>query len=99
MLTIAQNPADMFEDIPLDNRHWKVKSRPKFPEEWRLTEERKKELEAFRNQGLAQDRSNAGAEVGLLGEGGIPEAGHGQQPVDERVAVPVRSAPRTRAGV
>lgn len=79
----------MFEDVPLDNRHWKVKSRPKFPEEWRLTEERKKELEAYRRQSQSQGPRSADAEVGLLGEGHDPEGGRSQR-LEERVTVPVR---------
>lgn len=39
---------DSFADIPLDLRHRKPKKRLTFPEEWALTEERKKQLEEAR---------------------------------------------------
>ncbi|KAJ9292875.1 hypothetical protein DTO271G3_8322 [Paecilomyces variotii] len=41
---------DSFEDIPLDLRHHKPKPKVYFPESWKLTEERKKQLAATRNQ-------------------------------------------------
>lgn len=41
--------------MPLDLRHHTTKSKPKFPAEWRLTEERKKELEEIRARSLARD--------------------------------------------
>ena len=57
LLTPAQDPTDMFEDIPLDTRHHKFKKTIKFPDEWRLTEARKKELEAQRRQALLLDET------------------------------------------
>ncbi|KAK2768636.1 28S ribosomal protein S35, mitochondrial [Arachnomyces sp. PD_36] len=41
---------DSFKDVPLDLRHHKKKPKPKFPESWALTEERKKQLLANREQ-------------------------------------------------
>jgi small subunit ribosomal protein S35 len=45
----------MFEDIPLDTRHHTFKQQYRFPKEWRLTEERKKELGARRKEALLLD--------------------------------------------
>ena len=45
----------MFEDVPLDTRHHTFKPKIKFPKEWYLTEERKKELEDQRRQALLLD--------------------------------------------
>ena len=45
----------MFEDIPLDTRHHHVKVRPKFPKEWRMTEERRLELEEIRKKAFSLD--------------------------------------------
>lgn len=45
----------MFEDIPLDTRHHKFKKQIKFPKEWLLTEERKKQLLEQRKQALLLD--------------------------------------------
>ncbi|RFU29923.1 hypothetical protein B7463_g6429, partial [Scytalidium lignicola] len=48
LLEEARDPTDTFEDVPLDTRHHVFKEKPKFPKEWRLTEERRAELEASR---------------------------------------------------
>lgn len=45
----------MFEDIPLDTRHHKFKPKIKFPKDWHVTEERKKELGTIREQALLLD--------------------------------------------
>jgi small subunit ribosomal protein S35 len=47
----------MFEDIPLDTRHHTFKVKPRFPKEWRLTEERRKELEDTRQKALLLDET------------------------------------------
>lgn len=47
----------MFEDVPLDTRHHKIKPQIKFPKEWYVTEERKKQLEAQRKQALLLDEA------------------------------------------
>ncbi|KAK1997806.1 mitochondrial ribosomal protein [Colletotrichum falcatum] len=52
MIETAKDPKDTFQDIPLDTRHHVFKSKPKFPKEWRMTEERRKELEEFRQRTL-----------------------------------------------
>ncbi|KAL2263804.1 hypothetical protein VTK26DRAFT_5096 [Humicola hyalothermophila] len=57
MIEAAKDPTDMFEDIPLDTRHHKFKTKIKFPKEWYLTEERKKQLEAQRRQALLLDET------------------------------------------
>jgi small subunit ribosomal protein S35 len=51
----------MFEDIPLDTRHHVFKVKPKFPREWRMTEERKKELQALRAQRFQLDEAKKSA--------------------------------------
>ena len=40
----AKNPADMFEDVPLDFRHHKPKRKAQFPEEWKMKPERVERL-------------------------------------------------------
>jgi small subunit ribosomal protein S35 len=47
----------MFEDVPLDTRHHVSKVKPKFPREWRMTEERRKLLEDTRQQALLLDQA------------------------------------------
>ncbi|KAM4065627.1 mitochondrial ribosomal subunit protein [Hirsutella rhossiliensis] len=67
LIAAAKDPADTFEDVPLDLRHHPIKKQPKFPKEWRLTEERRLQLEEHR-RGIAGAES-ARAEQGLLVSG------------------------------
>ncbi len=46
----AKDTTDMYEDVPLDFRHHKYKTRLEFPEAWKLTPERKEQLEAERRE-------------------------------------------------
>ena len=41
--------------MPLDLRHHPIKPKLKFPVEWRMTEERRKELDEIRARSLARD--------------------------------------------
>ncbi|KAI0811476.1 mitochondrial ribosomal subunit protein-domain-containing protein [Xylaria sp. FL0064] len=52
----AKDPTDMFEDVPLDTRHHTFRVKPKFPKEWRMTEERRKFLEDTRQKTLLLDQ-------------------------------------------
>ncbi|TPX15841.1 uncharacterized protein E0L32_000175 [Thyridium curvatum] len=65
LIAAAKDPKDTFADIPLDTRHHQFKNKPKFPKEWRMTEERKKELQAIRAQGFLADQKKE-AEGGLI---------------------------------
>lgn len=47
--------SDSFADVPLDTRHHKAKIRPKFPREWIMTAERKKELEEKRRMKMLEE--------------------------------------------
>ncbi|WQF89027.1 Putative small ribosomal subunit protein mS35 [Colletotrichum destructivum] len=55
LIEAAKDPKDTFKDIPLDTRHHEFKNKPKFPKEWRMTEERRKELDEFRQRALEID--------------------------------------------
>ncbi|KAK1967525.1 mitochondrial ribosomal protein [Colletotrichum sublineola] len=57
LIAAAKDPKDTFQDIPLDTRHhlFKNKNKPKFPKEWRMTEERRQELNSFRLRTLGID--------------------------------------------
>lgn len=57
----------MFEDVPLDTRHHTFKVKPKFPKEWRMTEERRKFLEDTRQKALLLDQAKT--EEGTLIDG------------------------------
>lgn len=50
LMTEAKDSTDMFTDVPLDFRHHKFVTKPKFPDHWRMTPERKQQLEATRQQ-------------------------------------------------
>ena len=63
----AKDPKDTFEDIPLDTRHHKFVKKPKFPKEWRMTPERKAELEEQRK--LAEEAERLRQQEGLLLDG------------------------------
>ncbi|KAL1887683.1 37S ribosomal protein S24, mitochondrial [Ceratocystis pirilliformis] len=61
----AKDPKETFEDIPLDTRHHKYVSNPKWPKEWTLTKKRRAQLAAERRKTAAIDASKevAGAIV------------------------------------
>jgi len=61
LLKEARDPAETFEDIPFDFRHYKPKPQYVFPEEWKMTPERKEALLAARQAQLAK-RLEAGGE-------------------------------------
>ncbi|RYP90703.1 hypothetical protein DL770_003168 [Monosporascus sp. CRB-9-2] len=63
----AKDPTDMFEDIPLDTRHHTFKTKPKFPTEWRMTEERRRVIEEARQKSLLLDKAKE--EQGALVDG------------------------------
>ena len=67
LIAAAKDPKDTFEDVPLDLRHHRVKAKPKFPKEWRLTAERRLELDEQRKQAAIADLQRA--EGGLLVDG------------------------------
>ena len=48
LMAEAKDASDMFEDVPLDFRHHRFKKPVEFPEEWKLTPERKMRLEQER---------------------------------------------------
>lgn len=52
----AKDGTDTFEDVPLDFRHHKFKPKPEFPEEWKLTREKRARLEDDRKMRLEQER-------------------------------------------
>ncbi|KAL8675388.1 MAG: hypothetical protein Q9168_000219 [Polycauliona sp. 1 TL-2023] len=50
LMAEAQDGSDLFEDVPLDFRHHKPKPRYEFPDKWKLTEEKRAQLEENRRQ-------------------------------------------------
>lgn len=67
LIAAAKDPSDTFEDVPLDLRHHKSKQRPKFPKEWRLTDERRRQLDEHRSSIALAEASRQ--EQGLLVDG------------------------------
>lgn len=56
LITTAKDSSDMFEDVPRDDRHAKVKPRVSFPEEWLLKGDRVKQLAEERKPKSATPR-------------------------------------------
>jgi small subunit ribosomal protein S35 len=83
----------MFEDIPLDLRHHKVRRKLRFPDEWKLTDERRKMLVDLRAQQQQLDDGKRAEGLLIDGVNMIKEA-RGRLPAPERqaqrVAVPLR---------
>ncbi len=61
LMAEAQDPTDMFEDVPLDFRHHKPKPKFEFPENWKLTEQRKEQLAANWRQRALKDQEREAA--------------------------------------
>lgn len=68
LMTEAKDSTDMFADVPLDFRHHKFVTKPKFPEHWRMTPQRKQQLEATRRQRMLLEQEKS--EQGQLVDGG-----------------------------
>lgn len=62
LMAEARDAADMFEDVPLDFRHHRFKKKNEFPEEWKITPERRMQLEEGRRarEQAEQERVDAG---------------------------------------
>lgn len=82
----ARDPKDTLEDVPFDFRHHKPKPKLRFPEEWLLTEERKRELEEKRRLRLESESKRA--ELGEL-VSGIQAIEEGRRIDVSRVEAPV----------
>ncbi|OAA42133.1 Ribosomal protein S24, mitochondrial [Metarhizium rileyi] len=67
LIAAAKDPKDTFEDVPLDLRHHRIKEKPRFPKEWRMTEERRLQLDEQRKAAAIADIKRA--EGGLLVDG------------------------------
>ena len=84
---------DSFEDIPLDVRHHKTKTRLRFPEEWKMTESRRAQLEEKRKALLLEEGKRVEKNKVVSGIAAIEAARQIQsQRIEEPVPVPVRQA-------
>ncbi|KAL8713922.1 MAG: hypothetical protein Q9220_002068 [cf. Caloplaca sp. 1 TL-2023] len=63
----AKDESDMFEDVPLDFRHHRFKPKVEFPEAWKMTTERRAQLEENWRQRALRDQERE--EKGQLIEG------------------------------
>ena len=70
----AKNEADMFEDVPFDFRHHKEKKEVGFPEGWKMTEERRRQLEVDRERRAIGETKREQAGRLLVGSRIIEEA-------------------------
>ena len=79
---------DRFGDVPVDFRHVRWKSKPKFPEEWKLSEGKRAELE--RRRGEAEKAEQRRVEMGGMVDGALLiEAAAKRAPAVERVPVQI----------
>ena len=92
----AKDSTDTYEDVPLDFRHHKYKPEMEFPEAWKLTPERKAQLEAERQQKRVEERKRE--ELGQLPDGlSVIEAALRAKPREEaRVLVQAPGRPGGR---
>jgi small subunit ribosomal protein S35 len=95
LLKEARDPADMFTDVPLDERHYKAKRKVKFPREWRMTPERMAQLEKTRAEAIALDEQKAAAGLLVDGKSIIESA---QLLAKERAAKVLLESPAAAAG-
>lgn len=91
LMAEARDASDMFEDVPLDFRHHKSKPKFEFPEQWKLTEERRAQLEENRKQRALKERERE--EAGKLVDGvkvieRVMEARAVKQPIAAKVEAP-----------
>ncbi|KAL8684007.1 MAG: hypothetical protein Q9186_000037 [Xanthomendoza sp. 1 TL-2023] len=91
LMAEAKDASDMFEDVPLDFRHHKPKPKFEFPEKWKLTEERKAQLEENRRQTALREQERE--EKGMLVDGAkvieqVMEAMTAKPPVTAKVEAP-----------
>lgn len=56
LMAEAKDSTDMFDDVPCDFRHHKYKPKNEFPEAWKMTPERKQQLETNWQQTLMAER-------------------------------------------
>jgi small subunit ribosomal protein S35 len=101
LITAAKDPKDTFADIPLDTRHHKVQPKPQFPKEWRMSPERRQELDEHRQRMAIEDVKMA--EGGQLVDGvqAIDQylmKNAGQDQKNAKVAELVTAAPAKGAG-
>ncbi|KXT13827.1 hypothetical protein AC579_34 [Pseudocercospora musae] len=96
---------DNFEDVALDTRHHKQKVKLQFPKEWRMTKEKRKALDAKRNnpappaqleegEAVEEDGMHAEQPSGLLPED-IEELNEESEPIMEQAKQPL---PRGKMG-
>lgn len=74
LIAEAKDESDTFEDVPLDFRHHKFKRRPTFPEGWKLSQERKQELERGRERRMLEEGRREEQGRMVVGEAIIAEA-------------------------
>ncbi|TKA63569.1 hypothetical protein B0A55_08953 [Friedmanniomyces simplex] len=95
LIAEAKDPtADSFEDVPLDTRHVKIRPKFRFPSAWKLTEERKVELEAARRRILLEEGRKVEENKVVSGEAAIEAARQTRllQEAEEPVLVEARPA-------
>ena len=83
----AKNEADMFEDVPFDFRHHKEKKEVVFPEAWKMSEERRRQLEVDRERRAVGEMRREQEGRMLVGSQIIEEALQAVQVRDESMVL------------
>ncbi|ETS82251.1 hypothetical protein PFICI_07253 [Pestalotiopsis fici W106-1] len=91
LIVEAKDETDTFRDVPLDTRHHKIKTKPKFPKEWYMTIDRVKELEDQREKALLLDQAKEDA--GSLVDGSKVIETHFNKPEMIAISARPRGAP------
>ena len=88
LMTEAKDESDMFEDVPVDFRHVKVREKILFPEAWKLTPEKRAKLRAQRETRLLaeEDRIRSGS---IVNGARLIEAAHKSAPAEVQRPSPV----------
>ncbi|KAJ4396491.1 37S ribosomal protein S24, mitochondrial [Gnomoniopsis smithogilvyi] len=95
LIAEARDPTDTFEDVPLDLRHHKFKAKPKFPKEWRMSEERMQEIVSYRKETKRLEQAKQ-AEGKLIDGLKVIEKAHASRTAAESVPLLVAASSRQR---
>ncbi|KAH9825837.1 Mitochondrial ribosomal subunit protein [Teratosphaeria destructans] len=100
LIAESQDPnADSFADLPLDTRHVKVKPRPRFPERWLVTEERRRELDEKVKKGVMEEAERVEGNRVVSGILAIEAARQAEVEKLEEPVLPRATAPLERGKV
>ena len=99
LMAEAKDESDTFEDVPLDFRHHRFKRKVEFPEEWKLNNKRRQQLEEAQERREIEDKRREEEGRMIVGASIIEEAMRRLPVRDEsRVLVEAQQGRRGKAG-